>query len=132
MARSWILPISGLYVVAVATGILLTTLLVRWRQQRNQQQRAERPTLPSLPAVLPAYLFDHSESAPTDENGNALTYCLSCWLRDVARGGGPWAIPAGIPQFCALHAYTTLARALEARAQQDQQNNQQQTGDRSL
>ena len=140
MNRSWNLPIGGIYMMA---GIVfLAVMYVRWRKDHRQQQRRQRPNeerttlpaLPSLPAVLPSYLFDHSEPSPVADGDAAVptTYCLSCWVRDVARVGSAWALPAGTPMFCVEHAYTTLARALMARAQEHQQQDSQQTGDKAL
>lgn len=127
MARSWNLLAGGIFMLA---GIVfLVVMYYRWRHDRDIKQLP--PTLPSLPAVLPSYLFDNSETPRPEDGGKPLTYCPTCWIRDVALVGSAWALPAGTPLFCLEHAYTTLARALMARAQ-EQQNNQQQTGDRSL
>ena len=141
MARSWIMPITGIYLIAFAAPLAVMFYRARRARQQRQRQAAtalglpSAPPIPSLPAVLPSYLFDNSEPRPADGD-KPLTWCPTCWIRDVTRIGAAYALPAGAPRFCILHAHMTLDRALRARAQEQeqerQQNNQQQTGDKAL
>ena len=99
----WIIPISAIYLLCAAILVKMAwPYHKRFMAQRQQE---------SLPPILPAWIFDNSESPD-----GMVWYCPDCWLEWIRQGEHMYFEPDGVRQFCAAHITSTLAHALNAQS----------------